>query len=341
LADGPAGLRISPTRPNDTSTYYATAFPVGTLLASSWDTELVTRVGQATGKEVLEYGVDVLLAPGMNIHRNPLCGRNFEYYSEDPLVTGKMAAARVNGVQSNGVGTSIKHFAANNAETARNVLDTHVSERALREIYLEGFRIAVQEAQPWTVMTSYNLINGTYAPESHDLVTAILRGDWNFRGYVMTDWGGGRDPVAQVAAGNDLIMPGSPAQIEQIVKAVKEGKLDVKSLDRNKTLPLGKGVKTIAAFGKASYEIISGGTGSGDVNEAYTVSLQDALPKVGTLRDPAPRKKPGRPSTATRSDKKDLSSHLCRSSGPRHSDWTPARASVVGDSLPGLTAGQR
>ena len=336
LADGPAGLRIQALRENNPDTsYYCTAFPIATLMASSWDTDMVEQVGRAIGNEVREYGVDILLAPALNLHRYPLGGRNFEYFSEDPLVSGRMAAAIVRGVQSQGVGATPKHFVANNHEWNRLGMNVIVNERALREIYLKGFEIVVKEGRPWAVMTSYNRLNGTYTSESKRLITTILKDQWGFEGMVMTDWFSGRDAVAQMRARNDILMPGTAIQQRAILEAVQSGMLDEGVLDQNIGIILDTVLKSpafkkyrhtdqpdlennaklareaaadgmillrnksnalplpahsrVALFGNSSYDTFIGGTGSGDVNEAYSVSLYQGFSDAGFILNEALR----------------------------------------------------
>ena len=231
LQDGPTGLRIDSVRPGDSKKYYTTGFPVSILMAATWNTDLAKRVGSAMGEEVCSFGLDVLLAPALNIQRNPLCGRNFEYYSEDPLLSGYMAGAAVQGLQSRGAGATIKHFAANSQQSMRMFNDARISQRALREIYLRNFEIAVREAKPWAVMSSYNSINGQRAQSHHGLLTTLLRKEWGFDGFVVTDWGDPRITKDQIYAGNDLLMPGKPSQITDIVEAVRKGELDEKVVD--------------------------------------------------------------------------------------------------------------
>lgn len=276
LADGPAGLRLLPhfavdkdgnrlpgyevfgdipqekpgELPEGSVEYYqyCTAIPVAYLLAQSWNMDLIEQCGKIVGKEMEEFHVTLWLAPGMNIHRNPLCGRNFEYYSEDPLLSGLCAAADTKGVQSHpGMGTTIKHFAANNQEDNRMFTNAHISERAMREIYLKGFEIAVKTSQPMSIMTSYNLINGTHTANDYDLLTAVTRDEWNFAGLVMTDWGTSEDlskmfgmggqlkyshssPEQCITAGNDLQMPGCNANIQALITGVKNGSITLAQL---------------------------------------------------------------------------------------------------------------
>jgi beta-glucosidase len=235
VSDGPHGLRKQPGEADHvgiSGSVPATCFPTACALASSWDPELVGRVGEALGREARAQGVAVVLGPGINIKRSPLCGRNFEYFSEDPLLSGVLGAAMIDGIQRQGVGTSLKHYAANNQETDRLRMSAEVDERTLRELYLAGFERAVTEARPWTVMCSYNKVNGTYASEHAWLLTTVLRGEWGFDGLVVSDWGAVHDRVAALAAGLDLEMPPNRGVSDAaIVTAVRGGQLDEHVLD--------------------------------------------------------------------------------------------------------------
>ena len=233
FADGPQGVNMAQTREYDTADYSCTFFLSGSTLATSWDVDAAQAIGQAIGHELKERGLDVILGPGMNLHRNVLCGRNQEYFSEDPLLSGKLAAAWIRGAQSNDIATSLKHFAVNNQETNRKENDSRVSQRALRELYLKGFEIAVKEGNPWTVMGSYNYVNGVHACENEWLLTDVLRREWGWRGVVMSDWDGVVRQADAVSAGCDLVEPGTEADRTALLAALEDGSLSMENLDRN------------------------------------------------------------------------------------------------------------
>jgi len=233
VTDGPHGVR----RAENITTFVekslpATCFPTAACMASTWDVDLIHKLGEALAYECIALKVDVVLGPGANMKRTPLCGRNFEYYSEDPYLAGEMAVSFISGVQSKGVGTSLKHFAANNQEYQRSTINSVVDERALREIYLPAFEAAVKKAKPWTVMCSYNKLNGTYAAENHRLLTEILRDEWGYEGFVVSDWGAVHDRVEALKAGLDLEMPGPrERRVKEVIEAVRSGKMDEALLD--------------------------------------------------------------------------------------------------------------
>ncbi len=228
VSDGPHGVRRVPdANALAGSSLPATCFPTASCLASTWNVDLLRALGQALGDEAIALKVDVLLGPGANIKRTPVCGRNFEYYSEDPYLSGEMAVSLIDGIQSKGVGTSLKHFAANNQEFKRLSISAEVDERTLREIYLPAFETAVKKAQPWTVMCAYNKLNGTYCSEHHELLVDILKNEWGFEGLVVSDWGAVHDRVAALKGGLDLEMPGpQERRVKAVVEAVRTGNLD-------------------------------------------------------------------------------------------------------------------
>lgn len=235
VSDGPHGVRRVPdVNSMAIASLPATCFPTASCTASTWDVDLIRKMGEALAEECIALNVDVLLGPGANMKRSPLCGRNFEYFSEDPFLAGEMAANFINGVQSKGVGTSLKHYAANNQEFQRFSISAVVDERTLREIYLPAFEKAVKNGKPWTVMCAYNKINGTFASEHHQLLTEILKDEWGFEGLVVSDWGAVRDRVAALKGGLDWEMPGpQPRRVQQVVDAVRRGELDEAVLEES------------------------------------------------------------------------------------------------------------
>lgn len=321
FADGPAGLRLKRGLPS-------TGFPVGTALAASNDTALVRQVGEAIAEEACYYGIDVVLTPGMNLMRHPLCGRNYEYFSEDPDLTARMASAIVRGVQSRGVGACIKHFACNNQEFKRFDNDVRIDAATLRELYLRPFLETIRQSNPWTLMSSYNWLNGERTQESKWLLNDVLRQEWGYQGVVMTDWTGVRRSARQIDAGNDIMMPGMKRQRWQIRRAMKRGQLSQQTVDsavhrlltlvvktrglheveakadlrleehaqvsrraaamgmvvlenRDETLPMQLQGQRVALYGSSSYEMVTGGIGSGHVHGAHTVQLPYAMQQEG------------------------------------------------------------